>query len=233
MKNVLLSTVALLGLTSAAMAADLPSRAAAPVMPVIQDSFSGFFITPQVSTLGLGVEAGYRWDMFALRAGVNYFSLSRNFTAGGIRYEGEGTLLSLGLMADFFPFSNGFFVSGGLRLNGNKIDVTATPGSSVTLGSTTYTPAEIGHLDGKVDFNEVAPYLGLGWRGPVFGSKNVILSVEAGAMFQGDANTSLTCTGPVCSAIEADLAAERRDIENKINDLDIFPVVSIGLGVRF
>ncbi|MCG7393957.1 hypothetical protein MHY87_13685 [Microvirga sp. ACRRW] len=233
MKKILLSSVALLGLTSVAMAADLPNRSVAPVMPVVENTLSGFFITPQISTLGIGVEAGYRWDMFALRAGVNYYSLSRDFTAGGIRYQGDGTLLSVGLMADIFPFSNGFFLSGGLRLNGNNVEVQANPMGPVTIGNDVYTPAQIGQLNGKVDFNEVAPYLGLGWRGPVFGSKNVILSVEAGAMFQGDANTSLTCTGPACSMIGADLDAERRDIENKLDDLDIFPVVSIGLGVRF
>jgi hypothetical protein len=233
MKNVLLSTVALLGLTSAAMAADLPSRAAAPVMPVVQNTAWGFFIAPQISTLGVGVEAGYRWDMFALRAGVNYFSMDRNFTAGGIRYQAEGSLQSVGLMADIFPFGGGFFLSGGLRLNGNEAKVRATPAGLVTIGNTTYTPAQIGQLDGKADFNEVAPYLGLGWRDTVFGSSNVILSVEAGALFQGGARTSLTCSGPVCSTIEADLAAERREIERKLDDLEIFPVISVGLGVRF
>jgi outer membrane immunogenic protein len=68
MKKALLSTVALLGLTSGVLAADLPNRAVAPTLaaPVAQNW--GFFITPQISTLGAGIEAGYRWDMFALRA---------------------------------------------------------------------------------------------------------------------------------------------------------------------
>jgi len=233
MKKALLSTVALLGLTSGVLAADLPNRAVAPTLaaPVAQNW--GFFITPQISTLGAGIEAGYRWDMFALRAGVNYFSLSRNFTAGDVRYDGDGTLQSVGLMADFFPFGGGFHLTGGLRYNGNELKVRATPVGPVTIGDTVYTPAQIGQIDGRVDFNEVAPYLGIGWRDTVFGSSNIVLSVDAGVMFHGGARTSLTCTGAICPTIEADLAEERREIEDEIGDYDVFPVISVGLGVRF
>ncbi|RDI52376.1 hypothetical protein DES45_1151, partial [Microvirga subterranea] len=56
MKKILLSSVALLGLTATAMAADLPSRRAAPA-PIIAAvpvfTWTGFYV---------GVNAGYGWN---------------------------------------------------------------------------------------------------------------------------------------------------------------------------
>ncbi|MET0530191.1 MAG: outer membrane beta-barrel protein [Microvirga sp.] len=54
MKNFLLSSVALLGFTAGAMAADLPRRAAPPIYaPIPVFSWSGFYV---------GVNAGYGWS---------------------------------------------------------------------------------------------------------------------------------------------------------------------------
>ena len=55
MKKILLSSVALLGLTVGALAADLPSRRApAPIIPVVPVfTWTGFYV---------GVNAGYGWN---------------------------------------------------------------------------------------------------------------------------------------------------------------------------
>ena len=75
MKNLLLSSVALLGLTVGAVAADLPSRAVpAPVAAVPVFTWTGFYA---------GLQAGYGWS-----------STSTTFTGlGGVtagELEGEG-----------------------------------------------------------------------------------------------------------------------------------------------
>ena len=54
MKKFLLSSVALVGFTAGAMAADLPRRAAPPVfVPVPVFTWTGFYV---------GVNAGYAWN---------------------------------------------------------------------------------------------------------------------------------------------------------------------------
>ncbi|MFL5147117.1 MAG: porin family protein, partial [Microvirga sp.] len=54
MKKLLLSSVALLGFTAGAMAADLPRRAAPPIYaPVPVFTWTGFYV---------GVNAGYGWN---------------------------------------------------------------------------------------------------------------------------------------------------------------------------
>ncbi|WP_112664147.1 outer membrane protein [Microvirga flavescens] len=54
MKKILLSSVALLGLATGALAADLPTRKPAPIVPVVPAfTWTGFY---------LGVNAGYGWN---------------------------------------------------------------------------------------------------------------------------------------------------------------------------
>jgi outer membrane immunogenic protein len=54
MKKFLLSSVALLGFTAGAMAADLPRRAPPVFVPVPVFTWTGFYV---------GVNAGYGWGM--------------------------------------------------------------------------------------------------------------------------------------------------------------------------
>ena len=70
MKKILLSSVALLGLTAGAMAADLPSRAA-PVMAVPVFTWTGFYV---------GVNAGYGWNT---GNGNRYFDPAFGYYADG------------------------------------------------------------------------------------------------------------------------------------------------------
>ena len=62
-----------------------------------QNGTSGLFIAPQVSTLGLGVEAGYRVsDLFGLRGSANFFHVKTDFNVAGIEYTGKVQLRSFG-----------------------------------------------------------------------------------------------------------------------------------------
>ena len=72
MKKILLSSVAFLGLTAGAMAADLPSRMApAPVMAVPVFTWTGFYV---------GVNAGYGWNS---DNGNRYFDPAIGYYADG------------------------------------------------------------------------------------------------------------------------------------------------------
>ncbi|MGO4704147.1 outer membrane protein, partial [Microvirga sp. 2MCAF38] len=83
MKKILLSSVALLGFTAGALAADLPSRRApAPIIPVIPAfTWTGFYV---------GVNAGFGWNS----------SNDDNVFVPGVGFVGNGG-------------SNGGFVGGG------------------------------------------------------------------------------------------------------------------------
>lgn len=199
-----------------------------------QDRTSGLFIAPQVSTLGLGAEAGYRInEHFAVRGGANFFNLNREFSTDGIEYDGKARLRSFGATADVFPFGGGFRLSGGLRINDNRGDLSAVSMGDVEIGGTTYTAAQVGTLDGRVEFNRVAPYIGIGWEGTIF-SPNLYFGADLGVMFQGNPKVSLTATGAAASPqLQADLERERKEVEDKLKPLAFYPVISFSIGYRF
>lgn len=181
-------------------------------------------------TLGIGPEASIGLSQnFDLRGNATFISVSHSYASSDLDYEGTIRLRSAGVMIDIFPTGGGFHISGGLRANGNKADLVATPTSSVTIGSTSYTPAQIGTISGTADVPDVAPSLTIGYgkRG-----KGLSLGIEAGALFQGTVhiNQFTSSTGLIS---QADLDSERASLQRAINKYKVYPVAQLALGWRF
>lgn len=187
----------------------------------------------QVSTLGLGAEAQMALGGLGLRGSANYLALSPDRSIDGIRYEADVELKSAGAVIDWYPGLGGFRLSGGVRLNGNGIDLTAAPNQSVNIGGTSYSPAQLGQLTGTVDFNRVAPYLGIGWQGAMANGR-VLIGLDFGALYQGRPEVRLAASGAAANpGLAADLAREATEIENELGAFRFFPVISLTLTYRF
>jgi hypothetical protein len=188
-----------------------------------------------VGTPGIGVELGTDLSQtFGLRLQGNYFGLSRDVNSNRITYDGDLDLLSVGLVGDIYLFNSGFRLSGGAFYNKNNVDLVATPTGTVTVGGTTYTGAQIGRLDGRVDFNEFSPYAGIGYT-TKRGGTGLSFVFDAGVLFQGAPDVRLTSSGPISTApgFAADLERERAEIAEDIDVLKYYPVVRIGIAYRF
>lgn len=183
-----------------------------------------------VSTLGAGADIGYRFnDFFGVRLNVNYFEWDFDVDYGGVDYDLSANLASAGLLADYHPFGNGFHLTGGIYYNGNVFDVVAQPsGGTLTIGGTTYPAAAAGRVSGDVEFNDVAPYLGLGYD--IALTDNLDFGVDAGLLFHGQPNATLSSTGAVAAA---DLRQEEDDLEDALDDLVAYPVIWFRLIYRF
>jgi hypothetical protein len=92
--------------------------------------------------------------MYTVRAIGSYFSMPHDV-------NGDLRLQHVGLLGDIFPFQSSSHFTGGAYLNRNKADITATPTSNVEIGGTIYTSAQIGSLDGRIKFKDLA--LCLSW----------------------------------------------------------------------
>lgn len=117
MKNVLLSSVAFLGLTVGAMAADLPSRVApSPVAAVPVFTWTGFYV---------GVQAGYAWGTsstaFTGAGGVTARDLDSEGFVGGahIGYNQQLGSFVVGIEADLEGASLDGYV--GLRFSDGSV----------------------------------------------------------------------------------------------------------------
>lgn len=204
----------------------------------------------QVSTLGLGVFAAWdASDAFAVRGMVNYFDYDfGDSEEAGNEYNVDLQLQSLGLILDWHALRNGFRVSGGLFLNQNEFSAMAED-SGLEIGDGLYD----GVLDTLVDFNGIAPYLGLGWSSG-HGRPGLSVGIEAGILFQGTPKLSASGTvtteagtncdfsvseggeATVCPALgelKADLEAEHRELSGEFDGYQLYPVLSLGVSYRF
>ena len=139
---------------------------------------------------------------------------------------------SLQALADWHPWKSSFRVSGGLVYNNNKFDGKAYPtGGILVLGGNQqkYTVGDA-HVDATVDFNKIAPYLGIGWgRTP----KNTGLSFtsDLGILYAGTPKTSLTTVD--FNANATDLANANAALKDSLNGYRFYPLISVGIGYSF
>lgn len=197
--------------------------------PVFAQS-SGIYGGIGISTLGAGADIGYKFnDYFGIRINVNYFEWDFDSDYGGVDYDLGANLASGGLLADYHPFGGGFHLTGGVYYNGNTLDLVAqSSGGTVTIGNTTYTSAQAGRVSGDVEYNEIAPYLGIGYDIEI--TENLDFGLDAGFLFHGEPDASLSSSGVVTAA---DLRAEERDLEDALDDLLAYPVIWFRLIYRF
>ena len=192
----------------------------------------------KVSTLGVGADLSLQMaPSLNARLGIQGFSYDTDGTESGVDYDIDLKLFSGLITADWFPFQNGFRLSAGLLANGNEIDMKGRPraGATYDINGISYDATNVGSLHGNADFNSVAPYLGIGWGNPFSSGGNWSFNCDLGVVFQGSPDISLTADGPFASdpVFQANLEAERRDLENELDDYKYYPVISLGVTYRF
>lgn len=188
----------------------------------------------KAGTLGLGIEVTWRPVPFLdVRGGLNGFTYDFDASESGIDYDAELTLKTAYATANLRMPLSPFRVTAGVFSNGNELALVTRDSSSITIGGTTYTAAEAGQVTATADFDGVAPYLGVGLDlrlADTFG-----LSMDLGVLRQGAPSIAATANGPLASdpLFQAELEAERQELEDALSDYDLYPVVSVGFNVNF
>ena len=200
----------------------------------------GLGVSASVSSLGLGLDVYESFgENLTGKIGFNAFSYSRNFTENGIDYSGKLKWQSLHALADWYPMAGGFRLSGGVMADGNKLSLSASPASgNYTLHGQTYAASAIGTPTGELKFNEIAPYLGIGWGNPVAKEKGWGFVADAGVMYQGAPKTTLdvacgTLTGAACTTLQSNAAAEANTLKSDLSSFRWYPVFSLGASYRY
>lgn len=196
-----------------------------------------FAITGGIGTMGGTVEGQFQVnEYFQIRAGANYLAFDEDIDVDDITYDGELDFSGFGAFVDVHPFGNSFFVTGGAYAGGKDIDLVASSTVAIEIGGVTFTPAEYGRLEGDVSFEDVAPFVGVGFDTTFTGSGNWGFNILAGAAVFGSGDVTLDAVGGTLSndpILQAQLAQEIAEIENEIEDYEFWPVVQVGLSYRF
>jgi hypothetical protein len=191
-----------------------------------------FTLSGKASTLGAGPELGAKLATdINVRVGFNAVDFDLDdVDVDDVDYDIGGDFSSVSAIVDWHIFDDPFRISGGFISMHNEIDLDATPNKNLEIGYSTYTPAQIGTLNGSMDIDGLSPYVGIGWGNPFAGERRWGFTVDLGLVFTDSPDVKLSSTGTVTLA---DLEKERSDIEDDFDSLKVYPVISLGLFFRF
>jgi hypothetical protein len=196
-------------------------------------------VTGDLGTTGLGLHVSIPVQPnLNARFGLNALNYSYSGSTDNVDYDFKLKLRTVEALLDWFPTDNQFRISGGVVYNGNKVDANGKSNSagSYTLNGHTYTAADAGSVNGRIDFRKLAPYLGIGWGNAVAKNKGWGFSTDLGVMFQGSPNVSLInsgCAPAVCAQLAADVSAESRKLADDVNSFKAYPVIRVGVSYKF
>jgi hypothetical protein len=194
----------------------------------------GHAVGLKLGALGLGVEYTHDFnERLAVRAGLNGSRFGFDQEESGINYDFDLVWDSISVAVDFHPLTSPFRLSLGVLDNDNRLEAVSRPTQNVTVGDTVYTPAQVGALVGRVGFNSIAPFLGVGWdwsRDKHFG-----VSLDVGIVDQGSADVSLRGTGSLLGnpSFQQDIDAEEAELRDSLDGYDTAPYATLGFVFRF
>jgi hypothetical protein len=191
------------------------------------------WVGARAGTGGLGAEVGVRILPTIVVRGIGQgYKFDYDETIDGIAYTGEAELGSFGVQVDFRPPILPFYATAGIFANNNNFDLTATPAGNVTIGTTVYQGSQVGTLNSKATFDDVAYFGGLGLK---FGLGPIEAALEGGVYYQGDPNVVFTASGPLATnpAFAADLERERASIVDKLDKAKYWPMVTLQARWKF
>ena len=190
----------------------------------------------KAGTLGIGAEATWRpIEWVDLRAGVNLFDYDDSTNYAGIDYGGTLALENYYVTGNLhFPLSP-LRLTVGAYQNNNEVQLVSVSAPSYLIGNnpTPYQPADVGTLTAVAGFDSVAPYLGAGFDFDIFDRFG--LSLDFGVLWQGDPTVSMIADGLLASdpTFLADLNAEIAELQNEVEDMKAYPVISLGVNFNF
>jgi len=149
------------------------------------------------------------------------------------------------LLFDWYVFNGTFHVTAGMMKNDSAIDLSGTfVDNNIMLGGNPYDVSQDfadASISGTVSAGEdYEPYLGIGWGRKADDDPGLSLSVELGVMLM---DPSVDLQGPTVSAanpngisqsqLDADVDDAEAEANDDLSDLEMYPILSVGLNYAF
>jgi hypothetical protein len=205
---------------------------------------SAWAIGADIGTLGGGANVTRRiTPKINVRGGINGFTIGTDVEDTDVKYNADLTLINVSTLLDYHPIQRlGFRLTGGLIFNDNKISGSGQPsgGTIFTFNGEDYQVADVGSVDADISFGSpVAPYIGIGWGNAVKPNQRWGFSANLGVMFPGSpdvnisANPNPNLPAATRTQLESDIKAEENKLEDDLDFLTVYPVLSVGVTYHF
>lgn len=215
--------------TAALVAAASATMLASPASAGAQLS-----IMPKIGTPGAGADLAVRaGDWIVVRVGGGIIPVEPEFEVSDIDFSVDIPATGVGAV-DLHLGGSGFRVSGGAFYLADDVIFTGIFGGTVEIDDRTWTAAEVGELRGDVTYEEISPFVSLGF-GHAAG-RGVGIFLEAGAALIGEPEVELSARGGTRSGdadFRAALDAEELQLEDDLADAKLYPILNFGLRIGF
>lgn len=214
----------------------------AAALTALGTASAGIGVDGSAGTNGLSAHAHFDvLPAVTFRVGGNFFDYEfedREFD--GIEYDLDTELSQFGAYADVHPLLNGFTVTGGIVYGERELTLRSTPTEPIEIGEQTFTPEEVGSLVGEGDLSSAGYYAGIGWDTTTRGLNPIAVVVRAGVIISDSPQFTLSTEGGLAEtdpdlqdALAAELAREQDQLNDDVEDLRFYPVLSVGIGFGF
>lgn len=202
-----------------------------------QSSEPGVAVGATAGTSGVGLDVQVKLGpIFTLRGSLDRLSHSADESYDGVDYNADLAFDTVGAFIDMHPMANGLLISGGAYLGDRDIALAATPTGPVEIGGQTYSPGQVGTLNGAVKLGDVAPFVGIGWDDTFYRSGRWGFRAVAGVAWSDAPEVALTSTGGSLSndpTFQARLRDESQRITDETEGYGLFPIIQVGLNYKF
>ena len=210
--------------------------------------FGRFGIGAQVGTNGIGGHLTFDiTEWMYLKGEVSGFSggPTFDFDTDDVAYDGEIDLFAAGVTLNILPFKayevpvlRCFRITGGAYQVDHQVNVSSTEANDPTLRGQLIGAgiSPDGAVRGEVEFSKFAPYVGIGWDWRFGSEDRFVFSLDAGVLFVGSGNASLTQSNDLAASgivSAVDTANEEQDLQDELDQFEIYPVVQLALSYRF
>ncbi|MBQ3240585.1 MAG: hypothetical protein IJB00_05300 [Akkermansia sp.] len=217
----------------------------------------GVLLDVNVGTLGAGFSVGYEFNKYLkARVRAGFLSYDHDDTWSDVDVMGEFTGNNVGIMLDYHPFGGRFRLTAGLTISDLAVDVEGSMdrrmiaehvGKTYEFGGYQFIIKDE-DVTAKAEYkwNKVQPYLGIGWSSDGEGDAEVYFTFDLGVNFMGTGDLSVSYTGgadvidPSGNKIEISnqvlenaIREEGKDFFDIADDICVYPVIQMGIGVRF
>jgi len=195
-----------------------------------------FGVGLKAGTLGVGVEG--RWSFLPwldVRVGANRYDYDDDGSQAGINYDATFALDTFYATGNLRVPLSPFRLTAGAFDNRNEFLLGSrdTGGANFNIGGASFSPADVGTVNAVASFDDVSPYLGIGYDVEIFGK--VGFNLDFGVLWQGAPTVSMQADGLAADQqvfLDA-LELERLELEDELNDFKAWPVVSLGFVYNF
>jgi len=214
----------------------LHALALAPFLSIVAvpAQAEGFALSAKFGSTGISAEATIPVaSQFNARVGGGAFKYNYGSVLSDVDYSLALSLKGGTAALDFHPGGGSFRMSLGVLVHGNELTGASTPQQSVHIGNHRYEPSQIGQLSVNATYKRhVAPFVSIGAGNGAKG-KRLFFSMEAGVAATRTPAVTLRTTGTApAPGLGDDLHIEEQNVNDDLRILKLYPIVSVGIGIR-